>query len=43
MRKLVYVDTSVVGGFFDKEFKHWTELFFNSVDNKIFRIATSAL
>ena len=43
MIKLVYIDTSVVGGVFDKEFELWTNLFFKSVNEKIYKIATSAL
>jgi len=39
----VYIDTSVVGGVFDMEFQLWTNLFFNSVNNKVYKIATSAL
>ncbi len=43
MTNLVYIDTSVVGGVFDKEFELWTNLFFKSVEDQVFRIATSAL
>lgn len=43
MIKLVYIDTSVVGGVFDKEFELWTNLFFKSVKEKVYKIATSAL
>lgn len=43
MIKLVYIDTSVVGGVFDKEFELWTNLFFKSVEEKTYKIATSAL
>lgn len=43
MTKLVYIDTSVVGGVFDEEFKLWTNLFFESVKEKTYKIASSAL
>lgn len=35
MKKLrVYIDTSVIGGCFDKEFLDWSEKFFNEVTKK---------
>ncbi len=43
MIKEVYIDTSVVGGVFDKEFEFWTKLFFKSVEEQMYKIATSAL
>ena len=43
MTNLVYIDTSVVGGVFDKEFELWTKQFFILVGNQTFKIATSAL
>ena len=43
MVKKVYIDTSVIGGVFDKEFELWTKLFFKSVKEQTFRIATSVL
>ncbi|WP_078124319.1 PIN domain protein [Leptospira alexanderi] len=39
----VYVDNSVYGGYFDKEFAQWTELFFDEVDEGNFRILYSRL
>ncbi|MDL5247502.1 PIN domain protein [Leptospira weilii] len=39
----VYVDNSVYGGYFDKEFAQWTELFFDEVDDGNFRILYSRL
>jgi len=39
----VYIDTSVVGGYFDEEFELWTKLFFESVTNGRFKIAISEL
>jgi len=43
MIRKVYIDTSVVGGYFDEEFEFWTKLFFDSVTNGKFKIATSTL
>ena len=43
MIKLVYIDTSVVGGVFDKEFELWTNIFFDQVRNGEFKIAVSEL
>ena len=43
MVKLVYIDTSVVGGVFDKEFELWTNLFFESVKEQVYKVVTSAL
>ncbi|MEQ9424653.1 MAG: hypothetical protein RJQ09_09565 [Cyclobacteriaceae bacterium] len=43
MVRKVYIDTSVVGGFFDDEFKLWTEMFFNSVKKGEFIIVISEL
>lgn len=39
----VYVDTSVFGGYFDKEFKKWSVAFFDEVDLGIHKIVSSAL
>ncbi|MBE8400285.1 PIN domain-containing protein [Leptospira borgpetersenii] len=39
----VYVDTSVYGGYFDKEFSEWTEKFFEEVDEGKFKIFVSPL
>jgi len=43
MIKLVYIDTSVVGGVFDQEFELWTNIFFNQVKKGEFKIAVSEL
>jgi hypothetical protein len=43
MIRKVYIDTSVVGGYFDKEFELWTKLFFESVSEGRFKIAISEL
>lgn len=43
MIKLVYIDTSVVGGVFDQEFELWTNIFFNEVNQHVYKIATSSL
>jgi len=41
MVRTVYIDTSVVGGLFDDEFQHWTELFFDEVHQANYKIAIS--
>ncbi len=41
MIKKVYIDTSVIGGNFDEEFKLWTELFFKEVKKGAFQIVIS--
>ena len=43
MIKIVYIDTSVVGGIFDKEFELWSKIFFNEVKKGEFKIAVSEL
>ena len=43
MIRKVYIDTSVVGGYFDEEFELWTKLFFESVSEGRFKIAISEL
>lgn len=39
----MYVDTSVVGGYFDDEFEFWTKIFFESVKKGEFTIVISEL
>ncbi|WP_061216417.1 hypothetical protein [Leptospira santarosai] len=39
----VYVDNSVYGGYFDKEFTEWTKKFFEEVDQGKFKIVHSDL
>ncbi|MEQ9303668.1 MAG: hypothetical protein RJQ14_07085, partial [Marinoscillum sp.] len=43
MVKKVYIDTSVVGGYFDEEFEFWTKIFFESVKKHEFQIVISEL
>ena len=43
MVKKVYIDTSVVGGYFDEEFEFWTKIFFESVKKNEFQIVISEL
>lgn len=43
MVRKVYIDTSVVGGYFDEEFELWTKLFFKSVENGRFMLAVSEI
>ena len=38
----VYVDTSVFGGFFDREFSEPSKVFFNEVKKQKFTLVTSA-
>ena len=39
----VYIDTSVVGGYFDEEFEFWTKIFFEAVRKGKYRIVISEL
>ena len=41
MIKSVYIDTSVVGGLFDDEFKPWTKLFFDEVHQGNYKVVVS--
>lgn len=41
MIERVYIDTSVIGGYFDEEFSFWTKLFFEKVKQGGFKIITS--
>ena len=41
MKPLIYVDTSVIGGYYDKEFDYDTRLFFDRIFNKEFIIHLS--
>lgn len=43
MIKKVYIDTSVIGGYFDEEFEFWTKNFFDAVKNSEFKIVISEL
>ena len=38
MKLRVYIDTSVVGGYFDDEFEDVTQLFFERIFNKDFLV-----
>ena len=38
MRQRIYIDTSVIGGYFDEEFEEPTRLLFNRITNKDFDI-----
>lgn len=40
-QQIIYVDTSVIGGFFDEEFAHYTKLFFDRVIAGDFKIIVS--
>ena len=39
----MYIDTSVVGGYFDEEFEFWTKIFFQAVEKGEFKIVISEL
>ena len=43
MRLRVYIDTSVVGGYFDEEFENDTKLFFDRIFNKDFLVYFSEI
>jgi hypothetical protein len=34
MRQRIYIDTSIVGGFFDEEFEEATKMLFNRFENE---------
>ena len=38
MRQRIYIDTSVIGGFYDDEFEEHTRLLFDRIQNKDFDI-----
>ena len=38
MRQRIYIDTSVIGGYFDEEFEEATKLLFNRIANKDFDV-----
>jgi predicted nucleic acid-binding protein len=38
MRPRIYLDTSVIGGYFDEEFEYATKLLFDRIENKDFEI-----
>lgn len=39
----VYIDTSIIGGYYDEEFEFWTNQFFNAVYNGKYKLAVSDL
>jgi hypothetical protein len=41
MIERVYIDTSVIGGYFDEEFEFYTKLFFEKVEQGKFRVILS--
>lgn len=43
MKQRIYIDTSVVGGFFDEEFKDATQRLFTRLENKEVRFVVSDL
>jgi hypothetical protein len=43
MRQRIYIDTSVVGGFFDDEFKDATQMLFKSLENNEVKFVISDL
>ncbi len=38
MRQRIYIDTSVIGGYYDEEFEGPTKKFFERIENKDFNI-----
>jgi hypothetical protein len=43
MIQRVYIDTSVIGGYFDEEFSFFTKLFFEKVEQGKFKLILSDL
>lgn len=43
MIQRIYIDTSVIGGYFDEEFEFYTKLFFEKVEQGEFKIILSDL
>jgi hypothetical protein len=43
MFERVYIDTSVIGGYFDEEFAFYTKLFFEKVEQGTFKVIVSDL
>jgi hypothetical protein len=41
MIERVYIDTSVIGGYFDEEFEFYTKLFFEKVEQRKFKVILS--
>ena len=41
MIQRVYIDTSVIGGYFDPEFEFYTKLFFEKVEQEKFKLIVS--
>jgi hypothetical protein len=41
MVQRIYIDTSVIGGYFDEEFKLYTKLFFEKVEQGKFKVILS--
>jgi hypothetical protein len=39
----VYIDTSIIGGYYDEEFEFWTKQFFKAVDEGRYKLAVSDL
>jgi len=39
----IYLDTSVFGGYFDTEFKHWTKILFDKIIKGEYRVIYSKL
>lgn len=39
----VYIDTSIIGGYYDEEFEFWTKQFFNAVHKGQYKLAVSDL
>ncbi|MBS4028789.1 MAG: PIN domain-containing protein [Ignavibacteriales bacterium] len=43
MRQKIYIDTSVIGGYYDKEFEVDTKLFFKRIENKDYFVHISEI
>ena len=43
MRQRIYIDTSVIGGYYDEEFEEHTRSLFSRIENKDFDVYFSAV
>jgi hypothetical protein len=43
MVQRIYIDTSIIGGYFDEEFEFYTKLFFEKVEQGKFKVILSDL
>ena len=41
MVQRIYIDTSVIGGYFDEEFEFYTKMFFEKIEQGVFKVILS--